>query len=32
VPQSIFAAIFRFRTREYFQAGGEERGPVQVQF
>jgi LemA protein len=32
VPQSIFAAIFRFRTREYFQAGGEERGPVPVQF
>jgi LemA protein len=32
VPQSIFAAIFKFRTREYFQAGGEERGPVQVQF
>ena len=26
VPQSIFAAIFRFRTREYFQASGEERG------
>ena len=26
VPQSIFAAIFRFRTREYFQAGREERG------
>jgi LemA protein len=32
VPQSIFAAIFKFRTREYFQAGGEERGPVPVQF
>ena len=32
VPQSIFAAIFKFRTREYFQAGGEERGPVRVQF
>jgi LemA protein len=32
VPQSIFASIFKFRTREYFQAGGEERGPVQVQF
>ena len=32
VPQSIFAAIFRFRTRQYFQAGGEERGPVPVQF
>jgi len=32
VPQSVFAVIFRFRTREYFQAGGEERGPVRVQF
>ena len=32
VPQSIFAAMFGFRTREYFQAGGEERGPVRVQF
>jgi LemA protein len=32
VPQSIFAAIFKFRTREYFQVGGEERGPVRVQF
>jgi LemA protein len=32
VPQSIFAAIFGFRSREYFQAGGEERGPVRVQF
>jgi LemA protein len=32
VPQSIFAAIFKFRAREYFQAGGEERGPVRVQF
>jgi LemA protein len=32
VPQSIFAAIFNFRPREYFQAGGEERGPVPVQF
>jgi LemA protein len=32
VPQSVFAAIFKFRPREYFQAGGEERGPVPVQF
>jgi LemA protein len=32
VPQSIFAAIFKFRTRQYFQAGGEERGAVRVQF
>jgi LemA protein len=32
VPQSVFAAVFRFRTREYFQVSGEERGPVRVQF
>jgi LemA protein len=32
VPQSIFAAMFGFRPREYFQAGGEERGPVRVRF
>jgi LemA protein len=32
VPQSIFASVFSFRPREYFQAGGEERGPVRVQF
>ena len=32
VPQSVFAAIFGFRTREYFQAGREERGSVRVQF
>jgi LemA protein len=32
VPQSIVAAMFNFRTREYFQAGGEGRGPVRVQF
>ncbi len=32
VPQRIFAAIFKFRPREYFQAGGEELGPVPVQF
>jgi LemA protein len=32
VPQSVFAAVFRFRAREYFQASGEERGPVRVQF
>jgi LemA protein len=32
VPQSVFAAVFKFRTREYFQVSGEERGPVRVQF
>ncbi len=32
VPQRIVAAIFKFRPREYFQAGGEELGPVPVQF
>jgi LemA protein len=30
VPQSIFAVILKFRTREYFQVGGEELGPVRV--
>ena len=29
VPQSILAAMFKFRTREYFEVGGEERVPVQ---
>ena len=32
VPQSIFAAMFGFRPREYFQAGEEERGQVRVRF
>jgi LemA protein len=32
VPQSVFAAILGFRTREYFQPAGEERGSVRVQF
>jgi LemA protein len=31
-PQSIVAAILGFRSRQYFQAGGEERGPVRVRF
>jgi LemA protein len=30
VPQRILAAILKFRTREYFQVGGEELGPVHV--
>ncbi|HXQ56531.1 MAG TPA: LemA family protein, partial [Actinomycetes bacterium] len=30
VPQRILAAVFRFRAREYFQAGGGQRGPVPV--
>jgi LemA protein len=30
VPQRLLAAVFKFRTREYFQAGGEDRGPVPV--
>jgi len=29
-PQRLLAAVFRFRAREYFQAAGEERGPVPV--
>jgi LemA protein len=30
VPQRILAAVFKFRAREFFQAGGQERGPVPV--
>jgi LemA protein len=30
VPLRILAAAFRFQAREYFQPGGEERGPVPV--
>jgi LemA protein len=30
VPQRILAAVFKLRAREYFQASGEERGPVPV--
>jgi len=30
VPQRLLAAVLRFRTREYFQTGGEELGPVRV--
>jgi LemA protein len=30
VPRRILAAVFKFRTREYFQTGGEELGPVLV--
>jgi LemA protein len=29
-PRRILAAMFRFGPREYFQAGGEELGPVRV--
>jgi LemA protein len=27
VPEGTFAAIFKFRTRQYFQAGGRSEGP-----
>jgi LemA protein len=30
VPRRILASVFRFRTREYFQTGGEELGTVRV--
>jgi hypothetical protein len=30
VPRRILAAVLKFRTREYFRAGGEELGPVRV--
>lgn len=32
VPWSVLARWFRFTEREYFEAGGEARGPVDVQF
>jgi LemA protein len=31
-PAVIIAGMFRFTEREYFEADGESRGPVQVQF
>ena len=32
VPSSILANMFHFNTREYFEAGGSARGPVNVSF
>lgn len=32
LPWSVMAAPFGFTEREYFEAGGEARGPVSVQF
>jgi len=32
VPSSFVAGAFNFTEREYFEAGGEARGPVTVQF
>jgi LemA protein len=32
VPTNLIAGLGGFRTREFFQAAGEERGPVQVGF
>jgi LemA protein len=32
VPSSLVANMFHFTEREYFEAGGEARGPVSVQF
>ena len=32
VPSNVFAGIAGFRPAEYFQAGGDERGAVQVRF
>lgn len=31
-PPSVVAGMFSFRSREYFEAAGEERGSVRVQF
>jgi LemA protein len=32
LPTNIIAGMFTFTEREYFEAGGEARGPVSVQF
>ena len=32
VPSSLLAGAFHFTEREYFEAGGSARGPVDVQF
>lgn len=32
VPSTLVAGMGGFRTAEYFQAGGDERGPVSVRF
>jgi LemA protein len=32
VPSSVLAGAFNFTEREYFEAGGAARGPVDVQF
>jgi LemA protein len=32
LPSNIVAGMFDFTEREYFEAGGEARGPVSVQF
>jgi LemA protein len=32
MPQRLLAAVLKLRVREYFQAGGKEPGPVEVQF
>jgi LemA protein len=32
LPTNLIAGLGGFRTREFFQAAGEERGPVQVRF
>jgi LemA protein len=32
LPTNVIAGAFKFTEREYFEAGGEARGPVTVQF
>lgn len=32
VPSNVIAGLFRFRPPDYFEAAGDERGPVRVQF
>jgi LemA protein len=32
IPTNIIAGMMNFKTREYFESQGDERGPVRVQF
>ena len=32
IPTNIIAGMMNFKTKEYFESQGDERGPVRVQF
>ena len=32
IPTNIIAGMMKFKTKEYFESQGDERGPVRVQF